>query len=170
MEDEMNLKVYVYGSEEDPLVGESIALLQEKGVTRVDTPEEADVAIAPMLQKFLTKEQLDTPKYGTLIFHPSLLPRHRGRDAIRWASKNGEPYTWAAWFWADEGVDTGDICEMEALAIKPGASHVSFYMRKVMPSALKMLGWILEDLANGYVHRRPQDEKNATHEAPIKDE
>ena len=166
----MNLKVYVYGSEENPLVSESIELLKKKEVIRVESLEDADVAIAPMLQQFLTMEQIKTPRYGTLIFHPSLLPRHRGRDAIRWAIKCEEAYTGATWFWADEGVDSGDICEMEVLAIKPGIHHATFYMRKVMPSALKMLGWILEDLDMGYVRRRPQDESNASLEQRIKDE
>ena len=166
----MSLKVYIYGSEEDPLVSQSIELLKEKDATRVDSIEGADVAIAPMLRKFLTMEQINTPRYGTLVFHPSLLPRHQGRDAIRWALKCEETYSGATWFWADAGVDSGDICEMEVLAIKPGIHHATFYMRKVMPSALKMLGWIIDDLTAGYVHRRPQDEKNATYEPAIKDE
>jgi methionyl-tRNA formyltransferase len=164
----MNLKVYVYGSEELPLVRDSIALLKEKGAARAENIQEADVAIAPLLQTFLTQEQLDTPRYGTLIFHPSLLPRHRGRDAIKWAFQCGESYSGATWFWADEGMDTGDICEMEVLAIEPDSRPGDFYTRKVMPSALKMLGWILDDLDAGRVHRHPQDDSNSTYEPPIK--
>ena len=157
----MELKVFVYGPEDDPAVEGAIKLLAERDVARVDDLAAADVAIAPMLRKFLTMEDIETPRYGTLIFHPSLLPRHRGRDAIAWAIDAGELYTGATWFWADEGVDAGPICEQEVLAIKPGIHPITFYIQKALPSCLRMLGYILDDLEVGYVRRRPQNEKDA---------
>lgn len=166
----MDLKVFVYGKEDDPAVTGAIKLAQEKGAQRVDDPAEADVAIAPMLRSFLTMEQIEAPRYGTLIFHPSLLPRHRGRDAIAWAIEAGELYTGATWFWADEGVDSGPICEQEVLAIRPGIHPVSFYIKKALPSCLRMLGYILDDLDAGYVRQRPQNEKDAQMEPPFTEE
>lgn len=157
----MNLKVFVYGPDDEPAVEAVLKLLAKKGVTRVDRLPEADVAVAPMLRKFLTMEEIEMPQYGTLIFHPSLLPRHRGRDAVAWALHSGESYTGATWFWADEGVDSGPICEQEVLAIKPGIHPITFYIKKVLPSCTRLLGYILDDLEAGYVRRRPQNEKDA---------
>ena len=77
----MNLSVYVYGDRAEASVNKAIKLVEEKGASIVGDPASADVAIAPMLQQFLTMEELEAPRYGTLIFHPSLLPRHRGPDA-----------------------------------------------------------------------------------------
>lgn len=166
----MDLKVFVYGKEDEPAVGGAIKLLAKKNVTRVDDPAAADVAIAPMLRKFITMEEIEAPRYGTLVFHPSLLPRHRGRDAIAWALEFEEPYTGATWFWADEGVDAGPICEQEVLVIKPGIHPIDFYIKKVLPSCLRMLGYILDDLEMGYVRRRPQNEKDAQHEPRFTEE
>ena len=166
----MNLSVYVYGDRAEASVRKAIKLAEEKGASIADYPASADVAIAPMLQQFLTMEEIEAPRYGTLIFHPSLLPRHRGRDAIAWALEAGEAYTGATWFWADEGVDSGPICEQEVLAVKPGIHPITFYMKKVIPSCLRMLGYILDDLDAGYVRRRPQNEADAQMEPRFSEE
>jgi methionyl-tRNA formyltransferase len=158
------MKVCVLGDRELPIVQACLAVLQAKGVEIVDRLDGADVAIAPLLTEKLTLDEVAKTKAGVLIFHPSLLPRHRGRDSIKWAFKQGETYTGATWFWAGEGLDTGDICEQEVLAIRPDERPREFYERAVIPSAARMLGYIIEDLAKGVVRRRPQQHENATFE------
>lgn len=44
-----------------------------------------DTAIAPLLTKKVSNEELAKPNLGTLIFHPSPLPYGRGASSIRWA-------------------------------------------------------------------------------------
>ncbi|MDR2885617.1 MAG: formyl transferase, partial [Rikenellaceae bacterium] len=70
-----------------------------------------DLAIAPLLTRIIPTGELDEPVHGTLVFHPSPLPYGRGASAIKWAYRRSEPVTAATWFWADNGIDTGDICE-----------------------------------------------------------
>ena len=89
-------------------------------------------------------------------------------QSLKWAFKLGEAYTGATWFWATEGLDTGDICEQEVLAILPDERPREFYERAVIPSALRMLGYIVDDVRNGIVRRRPQQHENATFEPGIK--
>jgi methionyl-tRNA formyltransferase len=160
------MKVYVYGDRKLPAVAGAIEVLLQSGVELAEQPDEADVAIAPLLQEQLSSDQLFAPKLGTLVFHPSLLPRHRGADAIKWAFRSGEPYSGATWFWADENFDTGDICESEVLAIPDGIRPRDYYSDKVLPSCFKMLRWIIDDLKEGHARRRPQDHSNATYEPP----
>jgi methionyl-tRNA formyltransferase len=161
------MNVCVLGDREFPVVQASLDVVAAKGGTLVDRLEEADVAIAPLLTEKLTLADIAKPKLGVLIFHPSLLPRHRGRDAIKWAFKAGETYTGATWFWANEGLDTGDICEQEVLAIVPGERPREFYDRAVVPAAIRMLEYIIDDLGSGCVRRRPQQHDNATFELGI---
>lgn len=161
------VKVFLHGKHDTPIYSECVSLLKQKGVSIVERMDDADVAIAPLLTKKLTRDEINLPRYGTLIFHPSLLPRHRGRDAIKWAFKLGEVYSGATWFWADEGYDTGDICEMEVLAIREGELPREYYHRAVIPSAKRMLSFIVDDLSKGHVHRRPQIHSNASYEHPI---
>lgn len=152
-------------ADETPIIKATTDVLDAHGATVVDDEASADVALAPLLTRKLAADRLYAPALGTLIFHPSLLPRHRGPDAIRWAFKLGEAYTGATWFWADEKFDAGDICEMEVLDIREGERPREFYERAVIPAAVRMLGWILTDLANGVVRRRPQNEDAATYES-----
>lgn len=159
----MRLRVYVYETER-PIGQLCLWMLQKKKVKMVSDPKKADVAFAPCLERKLTREELEAPKHGTLILHPSLLPRHRGKDAIKWAFVFGERYTGATWFWADENYDTGDICEMEVLAIHPKESPREFYASTVMSSAMRMLHFIIDDLSQGIVRRRPQNHDHATFE------
>jgi formyltetrahydrofolate dehydrogenase len=161
------MKVYVYGSPEVPIIAQVRSLLAGKGIELTENLDEAFVGLAPLLSEKLAPEQLNIPQLGTLIFHPSLLPRHRGSDAIKWAFHEKEAYSGATWFWADEHFDTGDICEMEVLSIEPDVRPRDYYQDKVIPCALRMLESIIDDLEKGYVHRRPQDDSNATYEDPF---
>jgi methionyl-tRNA formyltransferase len=158
----------VLGDRELPIVSACATLLENKDQSLVPGLSGADAGIAPLLTQKLTQDDIAKTKHGVLIFHPSLLPRHRGRDSIKWAFKLGESYTGATWFWATEGLDTGDICEQEVLAILPDERPREFYERAVIPSALRMLGFIVDDLRRGVVRRRPQQHENATFEPGIK--
>jgi methionyl-tRNA formyltransferase len=164
------LTVFVHELEkadQTPIIQAAVDVLEDHNAVLASDVEEADLAIAPLLTKKLRPERLYAPALGTLIFHPSLLPRHRGPDAIRWAFRLKEPYTGATWFWADEELDTGDICESEVLAIRDGERPREFYERAVIPSATRMLGYIIDDISGGIVRRRPQNEESATYEASI---
>lgn len=173
------LKIYVYDDQGNcayPFTGRALPTIIldiicgiiEKGFDIVADLKAADVALAPLLKKKISEAQIEVPRYGTLVFHPSLLPRHRGRDAIKWAFDAGESYTGATWFWADNGYDTGDICEQEVLEISRAESPREFYNRAVIPSAIGLLEYALQDLAGGHVRRRPQREEAATYEKPFK--
>lgn len=161
------LVVYVHGDLTVPIVRDAARLILYHGCVITYDLDKADVAIAPLLQTKLPMDEVNTPKHGTLIFHPSLLPRHKGRDAIKWAYKMGEEYTGATWFWADDGLDTGDICEQEVLSIHPAMRPREFYERTVIPSALRMLGYIIRDLQVEHVRRRPQQSEHGTYEPPL---
>lgn len=161
------MKIYIYGDSTVPIINKCYMLIYNNNdLEIVQNLEMSDVAIAPLLNEYIPKKDIHIPRYGTLIFHPSLLPRHRGKDAIKWAFKMEESYTGATWFWADEGLDTGPICEMEVLAIKNGERPRDFYKRSVIPSAIRQLDFILKDLQNGVIRKRPQIEENASYEKP----
>ena len=166
------LKVYIYGAT-DLHAPEIIKKCQELVISQhqqENNIEAADVAIAPLLTTILTEKEINKPKYGTLIFHPSLLPRHRGADAIKWAFKLGETYSGVTWFWADNGIDTGDICEQEVTAINQGEKPREYYERAVIPAALRTLKRALSDIEDGRLRKVPQILENGTYEPKIKRE
>jgi methionyl-tRNA formyltransferase len=69
----------------------------------------ADVMVVVAYGQLLPKLVLDTPKYGCLNIHASLLPRWRGAAPIQRAILAGDKTTGVCIMQMDEGLDTGNI-------------------------------------------------------------
>ncbi|SMN14928.1 Methionyl-tRNA formyltransferase [uncultured Candidatus Thioglobus sp.] len=69
----------------------------------------ADIMVVVAYGQLLTKSILDTPKYGCLNIHASLLPRWRGAAPIQRAILAGDKTTGIGIMQMNEGLDTGDI-------------------------------------------------------------
>lgn len=106
------------------------------------------------------------PKYGSIQYHPSLLPRHRGRSAINWAVIQGEKKTGLTIFWVDEGIDTGPILLQKEVEISPDDTTGSLYFNKLFPLGVDALMEALDLVREGRAPRIPQDESQATYEPP----
>lgn len=62
---------------------------------------------------------INTPKHGSIVYHPSLLPRHRGASAINWTLMEGDAKGGFTIFFADDGLDTGPILLMRETDVEP---------------------------------------------------
>lgn len=128
---------------------------------------DADLAIAPLLTRILSEDILEAPVYGTLIFHPSPLPYGRGASAIKYAYKRQEPITAATWFWADNGIDSGDICEQEIIKVNYNLRPREFYEQDIIPAMLRTLERALKNISEGYIRKIPQVEKYSTYDKKL---
>ena len=81
-----------------------------------------DLAVLAFCTQFVPMEFLATPRHGALIYHPSLLPAHRGASAINWTLMRGDTRTGFTIFWADDGLDTGDICLQRECEVRAAAT------------------------------------------------
>jgi methionyl-tRNA formyltransferase len=147
------------------LAKELLIRLEHKVVSRSEQP---DIAVAPLLTDILSAEELFRPLYGTLIFHPSPLPYGRGASAIRWAYRRKEPVTAATWFWANEKLDAGDICEQEIIKIDYSLRPREFYEQDILPAMVRTLERAIKAIASGHKREIPQIEKYATYDGIIK--
>ncbi|PHQ69470.1 MAG: methionyl-tRNA formyltransferase [Sneathiella sp.] len=68
-----------------------------------------DVAVVVAYGLILPKPVLETPKFGCLNLHASLLPRWRGAAPIQRAIMAGDSETGVAVMQMAEGLDTGDV-------------------------------------------------------------
>ena len=127
-----------------------------------DTCHDYHLAVAPLLTEKIPEVELGEPLIGTLIFHPSPLPYGRGASSIKWAYRRHEPITAATWFWADNGFDTGDICEQEIIKIEYDLRPRDFYEQHVIPAMTRTLKRCLNNISNGFQRRVPQIEQYAT--------
>jgi methionyl-tRNA formyltransferase len=155
--------VFVYGANGAGIEALTQAAVRRAGLESAWSADRADLALAPLLRRKLTRAEWTAPALGTLIFHPSLLPRYRGPDAVKWA--RDDAFTGATWFWCDDGLDTGDICEQELVAIPSDALPREIYERAIVPAGIRALERALEQMQRGYVRRVPQDHAAATYQS-----
>lgn len=48
-----------------------------------------DLNVLPYCSQFIPMQVIDFPKHRSIVYHPSLLPRHRGASAINWTLIDG---------------------------------------------------------------------------------
>lgn len=142
-----------------------VDVCEATGCVRVPSPRGATFAIAPKLTRKLADGECSEPTLGTLIFHPSILPVHRGPDAIRWAVHNRERVSGVTWFWADDGLDTGPICEQEPLVLALGESPGRAYHTRFVPAGIRALGRAVAGIAADRPRRVAQEACLATYES-----
>jgi methionyl-tRNA formyltransferase len=109
---------------------------------------------------------LDAATHGAIQYHPSLLPRHRGRSAMNWPIIAGETRTGLTVFWVDEGIDTGPILLQREVDIAPDDTLGSLYFPRLYPMGIEALVEAVAMVREGRAPRIPQDESLATYEEP----
>ena len=126
----------------------------------------ADLGVLAFVTDIIPLRVFNAPKLGSIQYHPSLLPRHRGSSAINWAVINGETHTGITIFWVDWGIDTGDIILQKAVEIGPSETTGEVYYNKLYPLGVAALLEAVELLAQGQAPRIPQDHSQGTYEPP----
>jgi methionyl-tRNA formyltransferase len=107
---------------------------------------------------------------GTLNFHPSLLPRHRGINAIPWTILCGDKRAGLSVHFVDEGIDTGDVVVQKEVDIADDDDFKSLYFKKIYPLGISAIREAVGLVASGNPPRMKQDESKSTYEPPIKKE
>lgn len=107
------------------------------------------------------KEVLETPTYGCIGMHPTLLPIGRGRAAIPWAILKGLKETGVTMFKLDEGVDTGDIIGQGVIPLDENITATELY-QKVDKMHISLISKYWNDIVNNNVTLMKQDESKAT--------
>ncbi|MGO1000820.1 formyltransferase family protein [Lysobacter sp. CA196] len=127
-------------------------------------PEGTDLILAAHAHCFVTAGARARARWGALGYHPSLLPRHRGRDAVRWAIHMGERVTGGSVYWMDDRADGGPIAAQDWCFVRPGDDAASLWRRDLAPMGLRLIRDVLADLRAGVARREEQDEALATWE------
>ena len=116
--------------------------------------------------ELLPDEILTTPDKGTIQYHPSLLPLHRGSSAMNWPIIFGEKETGLTVFWPDKGMDTGPILLQKTCPIKPDETLGSLYFDQLFPMGIDAMSEAVSLVENGTAQRVEQDHNHSTYEPP----
>jgi methionyl-tRNA formyltransferase len=131
-------------------------------------PDGVDLIICAHAHVFVTAEARARARLGAIGYHPSLLPRHRGRDAIIWTLAMRDLIAGGTVYWLDEGADTGDIAAQDWCWVKEGDTPESLWRRDLAPLGLRLLGEVIDALKAGKQPRTPQEPEHATWEPAFK--
>lgn len=123
----------------------------------------ADLNVLAFVTAILPPEIVDAPARGSLCFHPSLLPRFRGGNALAWQIIEGETESGVSVFRPDAGVDTGPIVVQKGgVVIEPSDTAGSLYFRKLYPLGVDAVVEAVAAVADGTARFVPQDESLAS--------
>ncbi|XP_058937732.1 mitochondrial 10-formyltetrahydrofolate dehydrogenase isoform X1 [Kogia breviceps] len=131
---------------------------------------DAELNVLPFCTQFIPMDVIDSPKHGSIIYHPSILPRHRGASAINWTLIMGDKKAGFSVFWADDGLDTGPILLQRSCDVEPNDTVDALYNRFLFPEGIKAMVEAVQLIADGKAPCIPQSEEAATYEGIKKKE
>ncbi len=125
----------------------------------------ADLGVMAFVTKFVPSSFLDIPTNGTIQYHPSLLPLHRGPSSINWPIIQGRNETGLSIFWPDDGLDEGPILLQKTVTIDPEDTLGSVYFNKLFPLGIEAMLEAVELVRAGNAPRIEQDHSQMTYES-----
>lgn len=137
------------------------------GLTAATLPDGVDLIIAAHSHDFVGARTRAKARLGAIGYHPSLLPLHRGRDAVRWAVRMGDRVTGGSVYWLTDAVDGGPIAAQDWCFVRPDDTAESLWRRDLAPMGVRLLLAVVGDLQAGVAVMVPQDEGLATWEPSL---
>lgn len=119
-----------------------------------------DIIFAVGFSQLLKKEILKIPKKGVVGFHPTLLPKGRGRAPIAWLvlrEQNGA----SSFFLMGEGTDDGELFVQHPFEITSD-DNANTIEKKIITTINSALDEWLPELKNGAWLSNPQDDSKSS--------
>lgn len=110
---------------------------------------DCDVILAAHAHAFISGGVRSKALHGAIGYHPSLLPRHRGRDAVRWVVHMREPVTGGTVYRMDDGADAGPVLAQDWCHVRPGDTAQAVWRRDLAPMGLRLFSLVLAKLSTG---------------------
>jgi len=128
------------------------------------TALEPELCVMAYVTEIVPMAIINAPVKGTIQYHPSLLPRHRGPSSINWPIVMGESETGLSIFWPDDGLDTGPLLLQKAIKIGTDDTLGVVYFQKLLPMGVDAMVEAVDLVRNGMAPKIMQDVADATYE------
>jgi methionyl-tRNA formyltransferase len=123
-----------------------------------------DLGVMAYVLLFAPQDFIRIPRHGTIQYHPSLLPRHRGPSSINWPMIQGEARTGLTIFRPTDGLDEGPIILQKEVEIGPNETLGDVYFNKLFPMGVEAMLEAADLVVAGRHKEIVQDESQATYE------
>ena len=124
----------------------------------------ADLCVMAFVTDIVPDAILEAPTHGTIQYHPSLLPLHRGPSSINWPIIQGDEKTGLTIFWPDKGLDTGPILLQKETEIGPDDTLGSVYFGRLFSMGVDAMVEAVGMVKDGSAPRIEQNHDDATYE------
>lgn len=122
---------------------------------------EPDMIIVAAFGQIIPKVILDTPKYGCINIHASLLPKYRGAAPIQQAVIDGEKESGVTIMKMGTGLDTGDMISQAVVELREDETGGSLFDRLAETGA-ELLIRTIPSIENGTAVYTKQPEESPT--------
>ncbi len=125
----------------------------------------ADLCVMAYVIVFVPEAAREIPTHGSICFHPSLLPKHRGPSSINWPIIGGATKSGLTFFWPNDGLDEGEILLQKEVEIGPDDTLGTVYFQKIFPLGVEAVLEAIDLVRAGDPPRLVQDETQASYES-----
>ena len=125
----------------------------------------ADLCVMAYVTLFVPSQALNIPKLGTIQYHPSLLPMHRGPSSINWPIIQGSKKTGLTIFWPDDGLDEGPILLQKTVDIGPDDTLGTIYFNQLFPMGVAAMLEAVDLVKAGQAAKIVQDLSKGSYES-----
>jgi methionyl-tRNA formyltransferase len=130
---------------------------------------DVELGIMAYVLQFVPQSFCRIPRHGTIQFHPSLLPQHRGPSSINWPVMLGRSRTGLTIFRPTDGLDEGAVILQKEVAIDPDDTVASLYFDKIFPLGVAALLEAADLVVAGKAQELAQDENQASYEGWVRE-
>lgn len=123
---------------------------------------EPDIIFCAGWSQIFGRDVLRIPRKGVVGFHPSDLPKNRGRHPIIWPLVLGLTETASTFFLMDEGVDSGDIVSQRKIKIEDSDDAGTLYEKISQVASVQVKEIYKELLTNSLVRIKQNHELSNT--------
>jgi methionyl-tRNA formyltransferase len=156
-------------AEERGIPVHQLARLTDPAALEAMRQASADVGVMAYVTQFVPQDFCNVPKFGTIQFHPSLLPLHRGASSMSWAIICGRTETGFSIFRPTDGLDEGPVILTRAVRIEPEDTLGSLYFGKIFPMGVAGLVEAADMVVAGKAPALTQYEPDAGYEGIIRE-
>jgi methionyl-tRNA formyltransferase len=130
---------------------------------------DVELGVMAYVLQFAPQSLVGIPRHGTIQYHPSLLPRHRGPSSINWPIILGERETGLTIFRPSDGLDEGAVLLQRATPIGPDDTLASVYFDRLFPLGVQSLLAVADEVVAGRARESVQDETQASYEGWVRE-
>ncbi|HLE93195.1 MAG TPA: methionyl-tRNA formyltransferase [Sulfuricaulis sp.] len=124
----------------------------------------AEIGIMAFVLQFAPQEFVNIPKYGTIQYHPSLLPKYRGPSSINWPIIKGETETGLTIFRPTDGLDEGAVILQKKIPIGVDDTLGTVYFDRLFKMGVDAMLEAADLVVAGKHKEVAQDESKASYE------